>query len=205
MCCSVASKRGPARCTPAAKIGGYCHLNLGEEATIRRPDGGARAARTTSSPTTASTATPSPAASSPGGHGRAVRQATTGVSGGRGGSMHLFDAAKRFMGGYAIVGGQFPLAVGAALRSNKGQARRGGLPARRRPTNIGAFYESLNLASSFSCRSFSYREQPTAWVPRSPRLVGAGAMEGRQCVPIHGEQVDGADVLAVRDAARRDR
>ena len=40
---------------------------------------------------------------------------STGTSGGKGGSMHLFDAEKHFMGGHAIVGGQFPLAVGMAL------------------------------------------------------------------------------------------
>ena len=39
----------------------------------------------------------------------------TGCSGGKGGSMHLFDAEKHFMGGHAIVGGQLPLAIGIAL------------------------------------------------------------------------------------------
>src|SRR2546422_6953838 len=41
----------------------------------------------------------------------------TGASGGRGGSMHLFDAAKRFLGGWAIVGGHVPIAAGGALAS----------------------------------------------------------------------------------------
>ena len=40
---------------------------------------------------------------------------STGLSKGKGGSMHLFDAGKKFMGGHAIVGGQFPLATGLAL------------------------------------------------------------------------------------------
>lgn len=72
----------------------------------------------------------------------------TGCSGGRGGSMHLFDREKRFMGGYAIVGGQMPLAVGLALASRH----------RKQPevtlnffgdgaVNEGEFHESLNLAS----------------------------------------------------------
>ena len=39
----------------------------------------------------------------------------TGCSGGKGGSMHLFDTEKGFMGGYAIVGGQMPIATGLAL------------------------------------------------------------------------------------------
>src|SRR3989449_10640867 len=41
----------------------------------------------------------------------------TGCSGGRGGSMHLFDAARRFFGGWAIVGGHVPIAAGGAFRS----------------------------------------------------------------------------------------
>lgn len=72
----------------------------------------------------------------------------TGCSGGRGGSMHLFDRERRFMGGYAIVGGQMPLAVGLALASKY----------RKEPditlnffgdgaVNEGEFHESLNLAS----------------------------------------------------------
>ena len=97
-----------------AKIGGYCHLNLGEEATCVGLVAGMR----------------------PGDylftnyreHGYALALGIEprrimaelfgredGVSKGRGGSMHLFDADKRLMGGYGIVGGQLPLATGAAL------------------------------------------------------------------------------------------
>ena len=54
-------------------------------------------------------------------HGRDVRQGQ-GCSGGRGGSMHLFDAETRFYGGNAIVGGGLPLAVGLAL-ADKMQGR----------------------------------------------------------------------------------
>ena len=46
-----------------------------------------------------------------------------GCSRGRGGSMHLFDAKRRFYGGYAIVGGGLPIAVGLAL-ADKMQSRR---------------------------------------------------------------------------------
>ena len=44
---------------------------------------------------------------------------STGTSRGKGGSMHLFDASKNFMGGYAIVGGQLPIAAGLALASRQ--------------------------------------------------------------------------------------
>src|SRR5687768_405350 len=71
----------------------------------------------------------------------------TGVSRGRGGSMHLFDVESHFMGGYAIVGGQLPLATGAAfaIKYRDGDAvvlcQMGDAT-----TNIGAFHESLNMA-----------------------------------------------------------
>ena len=49
---------------------------------------------------------------------------STGSSGGKGGSMHLFDASRNFMGGYAIVGGQLPIAVGLALAIKYRKQRR---------------------------------------------------------------------------------
>ncbi|HZE18392.1 MAG TPA: thiamine pyrophosphate-dependent enzyme [Mycobacterium sp.] len=76
---------------------------------------------------------------------------TAGVSGGRGGSMHLFDRKLRLLGGYGIVGGQIPPATGAALALTY---RQGPGPEAEAvmcvlgdgTTNIGAFHESLNLA-----------------------------------------------------------
>jgi len=73
---------------------------------------------------------------------------TTGLSRGRGGSMHLFDPNIRFMGGYAIVGGGLPLAVGLGLSILYKEEPEvvccffgdGALPQ-------GAFHESLNMAS----------------------------------------------------------
>ncbi len=56
----------------------------------------------------------------------------TGCSGGRGGSMHIFDAATRFYGGNAIVGGGLPLAVGLGLAEKmRGRPRRCGMLLRR--------------------------------------------------------------------------
>jgi pyruvate dehydrogenase E1 component alpha subunit len=87
----------------------------------------------------------------------------TGVSGGRGGSMHLIDASKRFMGGYAIVGGQLPLACGLAL-ALKRQGSDGIALAIMGDgaVNEGEFHESLNLAAVwnlpvlFLCESNGY-------------------------------------------------
>jgi pyruvate dehydrogenase E1 component alpha subunit len=74
-----------------------------------------------------------------------------GCSGGRGGSMHLFDASRRFYGGNAIVGGGLPLAVGLALADVE----------RARPAVTacffgegavaeGEFHEAMNLAALWS-------------------------------------------------------
>ncbi|MGC8507535.1 MAG: thiamine pyrophosphate-dependent enzyme [Thiomonas sp.] len=71
-----------------------------------------------------------------------------GCSGGLGGSMHLFDAQRRFLGGYAIVGETFPIAIGAAYAV---QLR--GLPEAvicffgDGAVNQGTFHESLNMAA----------------------------------------------------------
>jgi dihydrolipoamide dehydrogenase/pyruvate dehydrogenase E1 component alpha subunit len=132
-----------------AKIGGYCHLNLGEEATVV---GGIAALRSGDYIYTSYRE-----------HGHAIARGVdpkavmaelfgkeTGVSHGRGGSMHIFDLEHRFMGGYGIVGGHLPLAVGAgfAIKYQKGEDIvfcMFGDGA----TNIGAFHESLNFAKVF--------------------------------------------------------
>src|SRR5687768_10062979 len=100
-----------------AKIGGFLHLCIGEEATIV---GATQALR--DSDYLMSTYRE---------HGQALARGTspkavmaelfgkaTGCSGGRGGSMHLFDMERRFLGGYGIVGGNLPLAAGVALASD---------------------------------------------------------------------------------------
>ena len=72
----------------------------------------------------------------------------TGSSGGKGGSMHLFDNAKNFMGGHAIVGGQMPIAAGLALASKyKREDRITVCIFGDGAVNQGEFHETLNLAS----------------------------------------------------------
>ena len=92
-----------------------------------------------------------------------------GCARGRGGSMHFFDATRRFYGGLAIVGGGLPVAVGLALADNMQQRRRvtacffgDGAVAE------GEFHESLNLAAlwSFRCCS-SVKIIFTRWEPHS--------------------------------------
>ena len=129
-----------------------------------------------------------------------------GCSRGHGGSMHIFDAAARFYGGHAIVGGGLPIAVGLALADR--------LLARTRVTACffgdgavaeGEFHESMNLAALwklpvlFICENNLYamgthieRALSTTDLPAKARTYGMAA-----------ESCDGMDVLAVRDAARR--
>ena len=77
----------------------------------------------------------------------------TGCSKGRGGSMHLFDASRNFMGGYAIVGGQLPIAVGLALAAqNKGDGRMSLCFMGDGALNEGEFHESMNLAAVWKLR-----------------------------------------------------
>ena len=72
----------------------------------------------------------------------------TGTSKGWGGSMHMYDTATRLLGGYAIVGGQVPLAIGAALAIDyRGDDDVVVCQMGEGTTNIGAFHESLNIAA----------------------------------------------------------
>ena len=189
-----------------AKIGGYCHLNLGEEATVRRPVPRACSPATTCLPTIVSTATRWRAASSPGGSWPSCSAAKAASRSGRGGSMHLFDIDKRLMGGYAIVGGQLPLATGAGLAIvRKGEPDAVVCQMGDATTNIGAFHESLNLAALWKL--------PVVYVDRQQRLRHGhvASRPARRSSQLHekacaygipGVEVDGNDVLAVRDAAR---
>ncbi len=129
-----------------------------------------------------------------------------GCSRGRGGSMHLFDAARRFYGGYAIVAGGLPVAVGLAL-ADKMQERQtvtacffgDGAVAE------GEFHESLNLAALwhlpllFLCENNLYAMGTSLERSESQTDIRLKA----QNYNIVAEAVDGMDVLAVESAAER--
>lgn len=188
-----------------AKIGGYCHLNLGEEATIvglmaaLKPEDYIYTNYREHGYIIARGVEPGPVMAELFGR-------ETGVSGGRGGSMHLFDRERNFMGGYAIVGGQVPLAVGAAY-ALKYQERPGVVLCQvgDATTNIGAWYESLNLAKLWQLPVIFF-------IVNNGYGMGTAVNEGssepdlykKGCsFRIHGEQVDGTDVIAVRDTVAR--
>ncbi len=186
-----------------AKVAGFLHLNIGEEATIV---GTVSALRDTDYLMDGYRE-----------HGHALAKGMTprslmaelfgretGCSRGRGGSMHLFDLEKRFLGGYAIVGGQLPLAVGVALGidylgTDDVMMCLFGDGA----SNIGAFHEALNLSGLW--------DLPVVWVVVNNQYGMGTSVERASAITdlwkkaeaygFPGVRVDGMDVLAVREVA----
>ena len=130
-----------------AKIGGFLHLAIGEEATIV---GSARALRAGDY-----------LVSTYRSHGDAIARGTppervmaelfgksAGCCKGHGGSMHMFDGERRFMGGYGIVGGNLPIAAGIALACDQRETDEVTLCTfGDGASNQGTFGETLNLAA----------------------------------------------------------
>src|SRR3990170_4472597 len=130
----------------------------------------------------------------------------TGVSRGKGGSMHLFDASRHFMGGYAIVGGNMPLAVGLALASAHLKNGRVALNIfGDGAVNQGEFHESLNLAAVWKLPVVFLCENNLYGMGTDVRRVSAEPEPHKRACGYNmpAEQVDGQDVLAVREAALR--
>ncbi len=131
---------------------------------------------------------------------------STGCSGGRGGSMHLFDAATRFYGGNAIVGGGLPLAVGLALADKlRGRQQVTACFFGDGAVSEGEFHECLNLAALW--------ELPVLFCCENNRYAMGTALDRAQVqtdlavraasYDMPAWPVDGMDVLAVERAARR--
>jgi pyruvate dehydrogenase E1 component alpha subunit len=128
-----------------------------------------------------------------------------GCSRGRGGSMHLFDATRRFYGGNAIVGGGLPLAVGLALADKmQGRERITACFFGEGAVAEGIFHESMNLAAlwkvpvAFFCENNFYA-MGTA-LARSESQTDLCVKAAAFGVPT--AKVDGMDVVAVHEAAR---
>ena len=128
----------------------------------------------------------------------------TGASGGKGGSMHLFDAERHFMGGHAIVGGQMPIGVGMAL----GVKLRGGGGAVMvffgdGAVNEGEFHESLNLASIWKLPVIFFLENNLygmgTHVERT-HAAGRDIYNSAEYYKIPATQVDGMNLLEVHEA-----
>jgi pyruvate dehydrogenase E1 component alpha subunit len=184
-----------------AKAGGFLHLAIGEEATIvgttsvmRDDDYLIGTYRT---------------------HGHAIARGTDpknvmaelfgrvdGTSGGRGGSMHIFDLERRFMGGYGIVGGNLPLAAGLGLASDYlGEDTVTVCMFGDGATNTGNFGETMNLAALWSLPIVFLVENNLYGMGTSIERHSAVTDLSRKAegFGIPGERVDGMDVLAVRE------
>ncbi|MDA1188086.1 MAG: pyruvate dehydrogenase (acetyl-transferring) E1 component subunit alpha [Chloroflexi bacterium] len=129
----------------------------------------------------------------------------TGTSGGRGGSMHLFDVSKGFWGGYAIVGGQMPIAVGLALSAKlKKEDRVTVCFFGDGAVNEGEFHESLNLAALWKLPIVFFLENNLYGMGShvdKTHAVGRDLYLAADPYRIPAAQVDGMDLLAVREAA----
>jgi len=129
------------------KIGGFCHLYIGQEAVAvgaihaQRPDDYVMTAYREHVHALQCGITPGAVMAEL--YGRA-----DGCSKGKGGSMHMFDAGKNYLGGHGIVGGQIPLALGVAwkIRYRK-EDRVIQVYCGEAAVNQGAFHESLNMAA----------------------------------------------------------
>jgi pyruvate dehydrogenase E1 component alpha subunit len=189
----------------AAKIGGYCHLATGQEAAhvgavgaMRDDDVLITAYRDHS---LALARGVSPKAVMAELFGR-----VDGCAHGRGGSMHLLDVGRNFFGGWGIVGGHLPVATGRALELTRRGERRAVLcELGDGAVNTGAWHESLNLAALWDLPIVflvvnnvygmgTHVERASA----EPELYKRAAAHR-----MHGERVDGDDLLAVLDATGR--
>src|SRR5512146_1115670 len=189
----------------ASKIRGFLHLYIGEEAVAA----GICQALTPEDPVVATYRE----------HGHALARGVsmdslmaemygkvTGCSRGRGGSMHIFDAARRFYGGNAIVGGGLPLAVGMALADRmRGISRVTACFFGDGAMAEGEFHECMNLAALwdlpllFCCENNQYAMGTS--LERSHAVTDLAARAGSYGMVSWA--VDGMDVIAVEQSARR--
>lgn len=186
------------------KIGGFLHLYIGQEAvavgsigarqegdhviTAYRDHGHALAVGTESKYVMAE-----------------MLGKATGVSKGKGGSMHLVNVEERFWGGYAVVGGHLPLAAGIALAEQYKETDNAVLCYfGDGSTNIGYFHESLNLSGVWKL--------PVIWIVENNQY-GMGTAVGRASAVtrmvekaaaygMDNRQVDGMNVLEVYKATQ---
>ena len=189
----------------AGKIGGFCHLYIGQEAVgvgaisaIRKDDYVLSSYRE---------------------HGLALAKGmsarsimaelfgkATGCSKGKGGSMHMFDKSLGFLGGHAIVAGQIPLATGTAFATKyQGTDQVTLCFFGEAAVNQGAFHESLNMAQLWKLPCIYICENNQYGMGTSlKRAMSLSDIAEKGCAyQMASEFVDGMDVLAVRNATMR--
>ncbi len=186
-------------------IGGFCHLYIGQEAVVV----GMQAAITGDDAVVTSYRD----------HGhmlacgmdpRGVMAELTGRIGGyskgKGGSMHMFSREKNFFGGHGIVGAQVPIGTGIAFAHKYNGHKRVSLTYfGDGAVNQGQVYESLNMAALWKLPCIYVIENNKYAMGTSVERSAAGKAlaERGAAYGIPGEQVDGMDVLAVKEAGER--
>jgi pyruvate dehydrogenase E1 component alpha subunit len=184
------------------KIGGFLHLYIGQEAVAV----GSIAARQEGDHIITAYRDHAHAlvvGSDPGAIMAELLGKETGVSKGRGGSMHLSDVARNFWGGYAVVGGQIPLGVGIALAEQyKGTNNAVLIYFGDGSSNIGYFHEALNLAGVWQLPAvFIVENNQYGMGTAINRSTSAVQMLDRApAYGMTGKQVDGMNVLEVYNA-----
>ncbi|MFL2746398.1 MAG: pyruvate dehydrogenase (acetyl-transferring) E1 component subunit alpha [Dehalococcoidia bacterium] len=130
-----------------------------------------------------------------------------GTSAGKGGSMHIFDVSKRFMGGHAIVGGQLPIACGLAFASKYQEENSIVLCfLGDGAVNEGEFHESMNLASLWKLPILFCLENNLYGMGthvNKTRSSGKDIYKIADSYKIPSMQVDGMDVLEVQKATQQ--
>ena len=187
------------------KIGGFCHLYIGQEAvavgalSVLRPDDYVLTSYREHGHAIAKGVSPDEVMAEL--YGKAG-----GCSSGKGGSMHLFDANVNFLGGHAIVGGQIPLATGVAFASKyRGTDQVALCFFGEAAVNQGAFHESLNMAQLYKLPCIYICENNQYGMGTSlERAMSLQDVSQKACAyDVASEFVDGMDVLAVREATGR--
>ncbi len=186
------------------KIGGFLHLYIGEEAIAV---GAGKAMKDSDHLLTAYRD-----------HGWAIARGlepkrvmaellgkATGVSGGKGGSMHMASAEHNYWGGHAIVGGHLPLATGVALALRyKEEPGAVMCVLGEGSTNIGYFHESINLAAVWDLPIvFLVENNQYGMGTDVDRASAVSDIFEKGCAyDIYSGQVDGQEVLEVYDAVQ---
>ena len=130
----------------------------------------------------------------------------TGYSKGKGGSMHIFDIEHHFYGGFGIVGGQIPLAAGMAFASRyRSEDRVTVCYFGDAAANQGSFHETFNMAAKWKLPVIYICENNRYGMGTAFSRVSAQADVWKRAAAynMHGEAVDGMDVLKMHEAVRR--
>lgn len=185
------------------KIGGFLHLYIGQEAVAV---GSIAARRDYDNIVTAyrDHAHALAVGSDPGAVMAELLGKATGVSKGKGGSMHLADVARHYWGGYAVVGGHVPLATGIALAEQYKETDAVTLCYMGDgSTNIGYFHESLNMAGVWDLPIIYIVENNQYGMGTSvDRASAADMLSKAAAYGMKGRQVNGMDIFAVYEATK---